>query len=211
MKTLFASTLWILFVAIGCAANPQSSPSKNVALFLAADVKAAAKPAKQPDAQKQPAEETKEAAAAEEEDEASIQTDAKVIGPILKTEGEMKEDVWVVTVPRPDLYVSVEGMDIPTSAGIYSEFRFFHCPCGKSRVIGQFVVADYEANDVVATLQENHVTIACLAPFLLYEKPRLMLIRFQAEGRPEKIGNAMKAALSYTGEERSAPQTQPAP
>ena len=76
------------------------------------------------------------------------QTVARVIG----RDGAARGDVYVVTIPRADLDVSVEGMSVPTEAGIESEFRFFRCTCGKMRVFGQFVVADYEANDVVDAL-----------------------------------------------------------
>lgn len=118
-------------------------------------------------------------------------------------------DVYVVTVPRDDLEVSVEGMAVPTEAGIASEFHFFRCTCGKMRVMGQFVLADYEANDVIDALRQGHFIVSNVGPFLLYEHPRLLQVRFQGEDKTEELVKTLKEALSWTGKQRSAPQTLP--
>ena len=119
--------------------------------------------------------------------------------------GEVNGSVYRLVTPRPDLLVTVNGMDVPTGAFLESDFRFWLCPCGKALVNGQFVVADYEANDVINELQLGHLEIASLAPLLLNEHPRLLLIRFQGEGRARQLATTLKSALSYTGEARSAP------
>ena len=119
--------------------------------------------------------------------------------------GEVRDGVYRLVTPRPDLFVTVNGMDVPSGAFLESDFRFWRCPCGKALVNGQFVVADYEANDVVNELQLGHVEIASLGPALLNEHPRLLLIRFQGEGDAAQLARTLKSALSYTGEARSKP------
>ena len=119
--------------------------------------------------------------------------------------GEVKDGVYRLVTPRPDLFVTVNGMDVPTGAFLESDFRFWRCPCGKALVNGQFVVADYEANDVVNELQLGHLEIASLGPLLLNEHPRLLLIRFQGEGDAGQLAKTLRSALSYTGEARSRP------
>jgi hypothetical protein len=119
--------------------------------------------------------------------------------------GDVKDGVYRLVTPRADLMVTMEEMDVPTGAFIESDFRFWRCPCGKALVNGQFVVADYEANDVVDELQEHHLRVVTIAPLLLHERPRLLMIRFQGEGRSRELADALKSALSYTGEARHAP------
>jgi hypothetical protein len=119
--------------------------------------------------------------------------------------GEVNGGVYRLVTPRPDLFVTVNGMDVPTGAFLESDFRFWHCPCGKALVNGQFVVADYEANDVIDELQLGHLEVAGVGPLLLGERPRLMLIRFQGEGEAAQLATALNSALSYTGEARSKP------
>jgi hypothetical protein len=94
----------------------------------------------------------------------------------------------------------------PPGAFIESDFRFWRCPCGKVLVNGQFVVADYEANDVVDELQTGKLHVVTIAPLLLHESPRLLMIRFQGEGRARELATGLKSALSYTGETRYRPE-----
>jgi hypothetical protein len=75
-------------------------------------------------------------------------------------------------------------------------------------VIGQFVIADYEANDVAFALEKEDLNVSSVGPFLLYEKPRLLAIRFQAEGQPRRLAEVLRDALNRTGKNRLPP---PAP
>jgi hypothetical protein len=73
-------------------------------------------------------------------------------------------------------------------------------------VIGSFVTADYEANDVVDALREGHLVVSSIGPFLAYEHPRLSMVRFQGEAKAEDMGNVLKKALEWTGEQRGKPR-----
>jgi hypothetical protein len=128
------------------------------------------------------------------------------IAKVLERKGVVKDGVYVVTVPRDDLDVTIEGMGIPTAAGIESVFYFYRCPCGKMNVAGQFVTADYEANDVADALRQQQLKITSIGPLLLYEKPRLLVVRFQAEGDAVLMAKALREALRWTAAERMAPQ-----
>jgi hypothetical protein len=121
--------------------------------------------------------------------------------------GDVRDGVLAFTLPRADLDITLQGNDIPVAAGLASEFRFYRCPCGLLNVIGQFVVADYEANDVLDALRAGHVEVASVGPFMLHERPRLLLVRFQGENkRGGVLAGTLRTALSWTGEERMAPQ-----
>ncbi len=86
-------------------------------------------------------------------DDESDETAWKTITTTLQRDGVRKDAVLLVTVPRDDLYVAIDGMDVPTAAGVESSFSFWHCSCGKTSVIGHFCVADYESNDVIDALR----------------------------------------------------------
>jgi hypothetical protein len=129
----------------------------------------------------------------------------KQVAQTLGKPGDLKDGVFTVTFPRDDLNVRIEGMDVPTGAGIESTFHFYQCSCGKTVVIGQFVCADYEANDVAYALQKENLLVSAIGPYLLYEKPRLMVIRFQAEGKPQPLAAAIRSAIGWTGKNRVPP------
>jgi hypothetical protein len=139
-------------------------------------------------------------------DEQSAQADAwKQISAVLGRPGDLKDGVYTITVPRDDLNVRIDGMDVPTAAGIASTFRFYICSCGKTVVIGEFVCADYEANDVAYALQKENLLVSSMGPYLLYDKPHLMAVRFQAEGKPQPLALAIKSAIDWTGKNRIPP------
>ncbi|HSU65812.1 MAG TPA: DUF1259 domain-containing protein [Tepidisphaeraceae bacterium] len=145
------------------------------------------------------------ATAAVASDEVSAEEGWKTIAQTLGKPGELKDGVYTVTFPRDDLTVRIEGMDVPTAAGIESSFKFYQCSCGKTVVLGQFVCPDYEANDVAYALQKQDILISSMGPYLLYEKPRLMMVRFQAEGKPQLLASAIKSAIEWTGKNRMPP------
>lgn len=125
----------------------------------------------------------------------------------LGRDGALREKVFTVTVPRDDLELTVQENDVPVSAGVASQFHFYRCSCGRINVIGQFVVADYEANDVIDALRQGQVEVASVGPMLLHERPRVLLVRFQGENqRAGPLARTLREALKWTGKERMAPQ-----
>jgi hypothetical protein len=157
-----------------------------------------------------------EVAGADAPDAPEEATDAQAwqaVATALGRPGELKDGVLTVTVPRDDLEVTVEDNVVPVAAGLASEFRFYRCPCGRINVVGQFVVADYEANDVIDALRQvpdARLEVASVGPLLLHERPRLTLIRVFGENkRGGTLARTLRTALSWTGKERMAPQAKP--
>jgi len=129
---------------------------------------------------------------------------------VLGSTGELKGDVYTFTLPRTDLNVSIDGMDVPPAAGIASVFHFFQCPCGKIRVVGQFCCAEWETNDAIDAIRVGlAIHVASVAPMFTGEKPRLSVVRFQGEGDGFALAKVLKSALDWTGPARSA--TRPSP
>jgi hypothetical protein len=127
--------------------------------------------------------------------------------PIFKLHGEFKDDVFTITIPRTDLNVTVEGMDVPAAAGIASVFHFYRCPCGKIRVVGQFCCADFETNDVIDAIRAgNAITVASVGPMFVGDKPRMTILHFQGEGDGVALAKLLKSGLDWTGPARSATQ-----
>lgn len=129
-----------------------------------------------------------------------------IVATTMQRRGILIDNVYTVTIPRDDLDISIEGMEVPTAAGMQSTFWFYRCPCGKMNVAGQFLLADYESNDVIDALRARHLKIASIAPALLYEKPRVLIVRFQGEGDPTELVKSIREALRWTGKERMAPR-----
>jgi hypothetical protein len=108
-------------------------------------------------------------------------------------------DSYAVIVPRSDLDLESEMGQIPISAGIASKFYFFRCPCGKVKILGEFVVCDYETGDVLDAIRAGQFDVVSVAPILQDTRPSMVSIRFQAEGEGDDLVKAIRDALDHTG------------
>ena len=113
------------------------------------------------------------------------------------------DQVYTVTVPRGDLDVKIDGMSVPASAGLASTFHFYRCTCGKMSVLGEFIVIDYEANDVIDALRLGAIIrITAVSPIAIGDKPHLLSVRFHGEGEATPLAKLVKEAMRWTGEGR---------
>ena len=117
-----------------------------------------------------------------------------------------KEQVYTITVPRTDVDLNIDGMRVPTAAGIASKFYFYRCDCGKMSVLGEFIVLDYEANDVIDALRAGAVIrVTAVNSIAIGDRPHLLSVRFHGEGEATPLAKLIKEALRWTGEERMKP------
>jgi hypothetical protein len=127
-------------------------------------------------------------------------------GPLRATLNE-KQQVYTITIPRDDLDVTIDGMSVPIAAGIASTFHFYRCSCGKMSVLGEFVVVDYEANDVIDALRApgNAIHVAAVNSIAIGVRPPLLSVRFHGEGEAAQLAKLIRAAMDWTGEARMRP------
>lgn len=112
--------------------------------------------------------------------------------------------VYTLTIPRDDLdVVNLDMGEIPVEAGLATTLHVFRCGCGKYYVIGDFIVTDYESNDVIDGLRSGQFQVASVSPILIQEKPRLLSIRFQGEGQIEEVTKTLKETFRWIGENRT--------
>jgi hypothetical protein len=108
-------------------------------------------------------------------------------------------DSYAVIVPRSDIDLESEMGQIPISAGISSKFYFFRCPCGKVKILGEFVVCHYETGDILDAIRGGQFDVVSIAPILQNTRPSMVSIRFQAEGDGDDLVKALRDALDHTG------------
>jgi hypothetical protein len=111
---------------------------------------------------------------------------------------DKKDEVYTITRPRSDLLVTQLDMgDIPAGAGLASTICFFPCPCGKTNVVGQLCVVDYEISSVVDELRAGKIDVVSISPMLLGEKPRMFMIRLQGRSDAQTLASAIQKALEW--------------
>ena len=130
-------------------------------------------------------------------------TDWNQVWQVLGHKGVLRGKVYEVVVPRDDLMVNVDGMPIPSDAGIHSVFHIWVCPCQKILTMGEFCLVDYETADVIDALRAGSIYVTSVSTILVEEHPRLVAVRFYGEGSGVELAKTLKAALDCTGDART--------
>jgi len=121
-------------------------------------------------------------------------------------EGIVNGKVFTLTLPRTDLDLhTLEFGEVPVEAGLATTLHVWRCGCGKYYILGQFILTDFESNDVLDSLVKGQMRIASVGPILLEEKPRLVQIRFQGEGDMPALIKTLTDCYRWIGENRSKP------
>lgn len=124
--------------------------------------------------------------------------DTKKIDAIIGRSGEMKDGVYKIGLPRTDLKVRADGVDIKPALALGSWLAFKRMG-NRSVAMGDLVLLESEINPVLSKLEDNGVEISAIHNHVLSEQPRVLYMHFMAHGGEEKLAAALKDALSLSG------------
>jgi hypothetical protein len=123
---------------------------------------------------------------------------AKKIEEVLGHQGSMGGGVLHINVPRDDIQVKMNGVEIPGSMGMSIALNF-QMEGKKAAINGDFMLLAGEVNPVIKALRENGIEVASLHNHMLDEEPRLFFMHFWAYGNASTLAKGLKAALDQTG------------
>jgi len=134
---------------------------------------------------------------------------AKALG---KSGSEMPGGVYRVGLPRSDLKVTLDGVDIKPALALGS-WLAFQKTGGEAMVMGDLVLTSEEVGPVMNKLAEGGIDITALHNHLLRSSPATLYMHVRGHGDPVKLATALHAALaeSKTPLQAAAPvSAQPA-
>jgi Domain of Unknown Function (DUF1259) len=108
--------------------------------------------------------------------------------------GSMAGRVLQVGVPRAET-ITENGMEVPASIGMSNSMNF-QTVGPRVATTGDFVLIGTEVNAVIREFSAHGIAVTALHSHMLAESPRLFFMHFWAVDTPEKVGGALKAALS---------------
>jgi hypothetical protein len=108
--------------------------------------------------------------------------------------GTMAGRILQVSVPRAEK-IEEHGMEVPASMSMANPMNF-QVVGDRVATTGDFVLVALEVNPVIRELRAGGVDVTALHSHMLEESPRLFFMHFWAVDTPEKVGGALKAALS---------------
>jgi len=111
--------------------------------------------------------------------------------------GDIKGDVYKISLPRTDLSVTVEGVKVKPGLALGSWMAFR--PTGETTIVdGDLVLTENEIYPVLRELQQHGLKVTALHNHLVQESPKVMYLHFWGEGDAAKLSSCLKKALSHT-------------
>jgi hypothetical protein len=129
-----------------------------------------------------------------------------------KSGSEMPGGVYRVGLPRSDLKVTLDGVDIKPALALGS-WLAFQKTGDEAMVMGDLVLTSEEVGPVMNKLAEGGIDITALHNHLLRSSPATLYMHIRGHGDPIKLAMALHAALaeSKTPFQAAAPASaQPA-
>lgn len=123
----------------------------------------------------------------------------------LGRQGDFKDGVLKVNVPRSDVRVSVAGIATPTPFGFGGWVAFTRGGHGMDVVMGDLVLTEDEVNPVMSSLLDNGIEVTALHNHFFWDAPRMFYLHVHAHGRIADVASRLKPALSMIGKAASPP------
>ena len=142
-------------------------------------------------------------AQAQNKEASSVDWDA--VGEAMGKEGEqMAGDVYRINMPRSDLSVTSQGVDIKPGLALGSYAAFKQTGENEAMVMGDLVLTEDEYNPVIDRLQEGGIEQTAIHKHLLDESPAIWWTHIHGQGDPVELAQTIRAALDLSGTPLSA-------
>ncbi len=117
----------------------------------------------------------------------------------LGRQGDFKDDVLKVNIPRNDLKVTVAGVSTPTPFGFGGWIAMTKGDAGKDVMMGDLVLLQNEVNPVMSALLDNGLEVTALHNHFFWEEPRIFYMHVHGAGTPAELAKRVKPALDLIG------------
>jgi uncharacterized protein DUF1259 len=138
----------------------------------------------------------------------SATLDTKAIEQAIGKPGELKDDVFKISLPRKDLSVSVKDVKLKPGFALGTWVAFKQR--GNEAVLdGDLVLTEDEVGPVFAKLRKEGIEVTALHNHLIGETPRVMYLHIAAKGDSGQLASHLKEALSLTATPMGLPSAKP--
>ena len=111
----------------------------------------------------------------------------------------MKGDVYRIDLPRSDLNVTSQGVQIKPALALGSYTAFKDMGDGNAMVMGDLVLTEDEYNKVISNLQEGGIGQTAVHKHLPQESPAIWWTHIHGTGDPVAMAKSIRSALDLTG------------
>jgi uncharacterized protein DUF1259 len=121
---------------------------------------------------------------------------------VLKTlskQGDYKDNVLKVNIPRNDLKVVVDGVATPTPFGFGGWIALTKGTGGMDVMMGDLVLTEDEVNPVMSALLTNGLDVTALHNHFFFDTPRIYYMHVHGHGTAADLANKVKPAIALIG------------
>jgi uncharacterized protein DUF1259 len=126
---------------------------------------------------------------------------------VLKTlnkQGDYKDNVLKVNIPRNDLKVTVEGVATPTPFGFGGWVALTKGSGAMEVMMGDLVLTEDEVNPVLSALLTNNLDVTALHNHFFFDTPRIYYMHVHGHGSASDLAMRVKPALDLIGAKPAA-------
>jgi hypothetical protein len=131
----------------------------------------------------------------------------KTVLTTLGRQGDFKDNVLKVSIPRSDLNVTIANVKTPTAFGFGGWVAMTQGSGGMDVMMGDLVLTQEEVNPVMSALLEKGLEVTALHNHFFWDQPRVFYMHVHGHGTPEDLAREVKPALDLIGRQGA---TQPA-
>ena len=131
----------------------------------------------------------------------------------LGKQGDFKDNVLKVNIPRNDVKVTVAGVSTPTPFGFGGWVAMTKGEGGDQVLMGDLVLLQDEVNPVMSALLDNGFDVTALHNHFFWDEPRMYYMHVHGHGAAAELAQKLKPAIALIGKSSggSAPGAPAAP
>jgi hypothetical protein len=117
----------------------------------------------------------------------------------LGKQGDFKDKVLKVNIPRNDLKVTVRGVPTPTPFGFGGWVAMTKGEGGHDVLMGDLVLLQDEVNPVMSALLDNGLDVTALHNHFFWDEPRIFYMHVHGHGSAAELARQLKPAIDLIG------------
>jgi hypothetical protein len=139
-----------------------------------------------------------------------VPADYRQVLSTLGKQGDFKDNVLKVNIPRNDVKVTVAGVSTPTPFGFGGWVAMTKGDGGQQVLMGDLVLLQDEVNPVMSALLDNGFDVTALHNHFFWDEPRMFFMHVHGHGAASDLAKKLKPAIDLIGKSSSnAPASSP--